>query len=243
MYDSGILGVRTHEQLYTDPLYKWSFIVGPPIHVPIDAFIVSVAVGGSSCLALDSTGRVWEWGTGIVEMPIGSDARGDTTTLTPQRRDSPRDIVAVFGSAHFGFAIDEGERLWVWGSNPHGALGLGHTNHVDEPQVVSNVTGIRSITTNSLATLALMENGELWGWGKAYNNRTNSFGEGKVGYNAPVELPRRLAHFPPYVAFGLTMLRFLQLTSKIQPTFGGMLGAFNRCSLNTTHVTRCQRHV
>lgn len=199
MYESGILGVRTHEQLYTDPLYKWSFIVGPPIHVPIDAFIVSVAVGGSSCLALDSTGRVWEWGTGIVEMPIGSDARGDTTTLTPQRRDSPRNIVAVFKceSGYGCYAIDRNDRLWVWGGNTNGELGLGHTIRVDEPEVVRDVPGIRSIVSTSAATLALMENGELWGWGKAYNNQTNSFGEGKVGYNAPVELPRRLAHFPP----------------------------------------------
>jgi alpha-tubulin suppressor-like RCC1 family protein len=198
MYDSGILGVRTHEQLYTDPLYKWSFIVGPPIHVPIDAFIVSVAVGGSSCIALDSTGRVWEWGTGIVEMPIGSDARGDTNSLTPQLRDQPRDVIAVFRSeSGYGcFAIDRNDRLWVWGGNTNGELGLGHTNRVDEPQVVSNVPGIRSIVSTSAATLALMENGELWGWGKAYNNRINNFGEGKVGYNAPVELPRRLAHFP-----------------------------------------------
>ncbi len=228
MYDSGILGVRTHEQLYTDPLYKWSFIVGPPIHVPIDAFIVSVAVGGSSCIALDSTGRVWEWGTGIAERPGSIDPRFDTTTLTPRRRESPRDIVAIFGSAHFGFAIDEGERLWVWGSNPHGALGLGHTNHVDEPQVVSNVTGIRSITTNSLATLALMENGELWGWGKAYSNRTNNFGEGKVGSNAPVELPRRLAHFAPLRSLRFDNDTFLAIDEQNTTYVWGNAGGFQQ---------------
>ena len=88
--------------------------------------------------ALSDTGDVYSWGEG------GAGARGDgTTTLngyTPQRILSGiKHIYAADSYVHLGagFALGEDNRLWAWGNNTNGRLGIGSNTNSSNPQEVS----------------------------------------------------------------------------------------------------------
>mmetsp|Transcript_6378 Transcript_6378/g.11105 ORF Transcript_6378/g.11105 Transcript_6378/m.11105 type:complete len:620 (+) Transcript_6378:877-2736(+) len=76
------------------------------------------------------------------------------------------------------FIIDKMNRLWVWGYDGHGRLGLGSdVDHVPKPTLVrlvpetgkDNGKGIVSqISVGNSHVLALTENGDVYAWGENY---------------------------------------------------------------------------
>jgi alpha-tubulin suppressor-like RCC1 family protein len=95
-------------------------------------------------------------------------------TPTPAYPPSPLAFSdAAAGASHF-VALDKQGRLWTWGDNTFGQLGLGNDNEIKAlandtpirrslPVLVGS--GYRAIAAAWSYTLAIKTDGTLWGWG------------------------------------------------------------------------------
>jgi regulator of chromosome condensation len=136
--------------------------------------IVSVACGANHCLALDSDGNVWSWGTGQ-QMQLGHQTveRNRYAVLIPERCDLPKKTIkAIYTSEDHCFAIDKSDNVWAWGLNNMGQCGITEGagrdgNLVCPPKKVEALAG-RKIISMGLGrkhTVAVDDEGTTLAWG------------------------------------------------------------------------------
>jgi alpha-tubulin suppressor-like RCC1 family protein len=126
-------------------------------------------VNQSFGIALDKNGRIWGWGIN------GNGQLGDNTNV------SKRTPVSVLGAAKTfckiaagGFhtaAIDKNGRMWCWGNNSNGQLGVNSTVIVSVATPLSVVGTAKTfchVSAGNNHTLAIDKNGLVWAWG--FNN-------------------------------------------------------------------------
>ena len=137
---------------------------------------VSVAAGAWHSAAICSDGWLWGWGhNGWGQVGDG----GESNVATPVRIGAGTGASWVFvtaGTWH-NVAICSDGRLWVWGDNRQGQLGLGHTERTGVPTRLETEAGTTwvSATAGERHNMAVCSDGFLWGWG---HNRQGQFGEG-----------------------------------------------------------------
>ena len=135
---------------------------------------VNIAGGLDHTLALKNDGTVWAWGSNSYGQ------LGDNTTtqrLTPVQVKGPggtgylTGISAIsVGSTH-SLALKNDGTVWGWGRNGAGQLGDNTTTQrltpvqVKGPGGTGYLTGISAISAESTSSLALKNDGTVWGWG------------------------------------------------------------------------------
>ena len=128
----------------------------------------TVAPTGDHGLALLPNGQIAGWGAnGFAQVQTG---QGDFLQ-NPQRINLPgtRAMAVVTGSRH-SLSIDETGRVWAWGDNSSGQLGLGHTKPVVGMALVQGLPVRASfIAAGTQHSTALLTDGTVWVWGA--NNR------------------------------------------------------------------------
>ena len=78
---------------------------------------------------------------------------------------SAKPIAVVTGSRH-SLAVDEMGKVWAWGDNSSGQLGLGHTRPVSGPTMVTDLPGrALLVTAGAQHSAALLAGGSVWVWG------------------------------------------------------------------------------
>ena len=141
-----------------------------------------VAVGAVHSCALREDGDMWCWG-GRPDGQVG-DGLSASAQAVPMPMTLDASLVAIEASGFFGCALDDEQRLWCWGSNGNGRLGVGD----DEPRKVPHqvmeddadlATGWNSISTGSGHTCATREDATLWCWGQDINGRLGLDGGGQ----------------------------------------------------------------
>ncbi|XP_012278458.1 RCC1-like G exchanging factor-like protein isoform X2 [Orussus abietinus] len=104
--------------------------------------IVDIAAGGSFCMVLDDTGKVYVWGYGI--LGLGPEVQ---SILKPTQIPSPLfgvneyeqniRVTSIYcGTSQLAAVTNSGD-LYMWGLNKFGSLGLGHRNNQYFPLKVS----------------------------------------------------------------------------------------------------------
>lgn len=95
---------------------------------PVDTTALSgatfkqIATSGDTMCGLDSTGKVWCWGSGY-QGALGNDQDDEAETHVPDEVVGlPAGIVSIEGGHRATCAIDPSKHLWCWGSNRNGAL-------------------------------------------------------------------------------------------------------------------------
>lgn len=124
-----------------------------PVKVPLPGAVTAVFQGGSGStngqtVAMLADGSVWMW---------GANARGqlgDGTTqssATPIRVHVPSGVnfVKVSSGGYGSYAIDSKGRLWAWGGNQNGQLGIGSSVRTETLPVD---VGIHLISVSSTAS-------------------------------------------------------------------------------------------
>ncbi|MCT6810968.1 MAG: InlB B-repeat-containing protein, partial [Bifidobacterium sp.] len=166
-----------------------------------------VSAGGSHSLATDTQGRAWGWGSNQNgDLGNTSDVALNGYTSTPVQAKpgtNPtggfRPVQIIAGSGHSS-ALDDLGRLWSWGGNSNGELGLGDTTTRTAPSLVAMPANVSTFTqlTGSRASgnsLALDQNGNIWGWGQNSSGMLGTGGTGSLNKPTRMGNPSGIDHF------------------------------------------------
>ena len=132
-------------------------------------------------LALLPNGQLAAWGANeFAQVQAGQ----SDFVRAPVRLSLPgtKATALAVGSRH-SLAVDEAGRVWAWGDNSSGQLGLGHTRPVSAMSVLAGLPArALLVVAGSQHSAALLADGTVWAWGA--NNR-GQLGSGAVaGLNA-----------------------------------------------------------
>ncbi len=121
---------------------------------------VDVACGNDSTCAIRGDGSLWCWGSntsGQVGDPGSSPA-----AYVPTRIGLDWRWAGIAVGAASACAIDVSQRLFCWGSNAWGLLGLGDTSRRSSPTAVPSSTSWIGVEVGGLHACALDADGGLW---------------------------------------------------------------------------------
>lgn len=163
-----------------------------PVQIGNDNDWVFHTSGPNHSFAIKRNGTLWAWGNGS-DKRLGTNSTSNE--LTPVQITLPFPKTWKYASAGQGhsLAIDTDGKLWGWGYNTSGQLGLGNTTSpVDFPQQIGTDTDWEKVyvsinPSGDCFTLVLKENGELYGMG--FNEK---FELGLGNNTSPVTSPQRI---------------------------------------------------
>jgi alpha-tubulin suppressor-like RCC1 family protein len=137
----------------------------------------SVAAGNGHSLALSHSGHLYYWGRSVSNQPEGGEiilANPPTRIPAPEGASGWRSIGAGYDHS---FAITDTGKLYAWGENADGQLGIGSTNRVDIPQPVSvpGVTNWAEASGGLLNSIGLDITGNIYEWGRLPTGESSIF--------------------------------------------------------------------
>lgn len=162
--------------LTTESLEK---LLSMGILIPIILFILIITMEEilrtlQPSFAIDSIGQVWAWGDNQVGQ-IGNGIANTTVISTPVQAGSAAlngvDIVKLSVSGNSSeqsvVAIDQSGKVYSWGYNAQGQLGIGNRTSPITTPTLSNITSgaVDVITSNNTTngfTTVLKNDGTIW---------------------------------------------------------------------------------
>jgi alpha-tubulin suppressor-like RCC1 family protein/Tol biopolymer transport system component/chitodextrinase len=156
---------------------------------------VSSSKSGYHSLAVTAGGEVWAWGWNSYGQVGNGDFTPDGSDIhvsTPARVQGLMDIVAVAAGSVHSLALDKFGRVWAWGGNTSGQLGLGTTDsnypaHL-LPVLMPGLSHITAISAGPVYSLALDDQGHLWAWGSNWNGEMG-LGSVSASVSSPSMVP------------------------------------------------------
>ena len=136
---------------------------------PIINNFQQIAVGSSTCIAIDDDSHLWVWGHNIYGQLVSSTDKNIPFQLPIG--DEKYSQISIGGSVGPSFfAIDNNGYLWSWGNNYlYGQLGDGTTsNKISPEQITNGPEKYRQVSAGTDHTLAIDEDGHLLAWGSSY---------------------------------------------------------------------------
>jgi alpha-tubulin suppressor-like RCC1 family protein len=137
-----------------------------------DAVVVKTVASGDFSVVLKDNGTVYVGG----DDKMGGFGNGPFGYIN-ECLEIPnlRNIVDISASYAHVLALDNDGKVWVWGHNENGQLGLGYTSDlVKIPTMIDDLDGIVAISACGSCSLALKNDGTLWGWGFGPNDIDSS---------------------------------------------------------------------
>lgn len=157
--------------------------------VIISCLCATVQAATDHGLALLPTGNVAGWGSnefGQVQSGLPTVVAQPLALALPVKQ-----FVALALGARHSLAIDVTGKVWSWGDNSSGQLGLGHTRAIKAAQIIEGLPQrARAVVAGTHSSAALLSDGSVWVWGA--NNR-GQLGSGKTEVFTVESLPRRVA--------------------------------------------------
>ena len=148
--------------------------------------IIAVAAGAVHTIALEINGNVLARGSNDHgQLGIGAFASGDKETKPVKVKGLSgegylSDITALSAGEWHSIALGESGKVYAWGNNFYGQLGIGSDFHYGVPNPVKGLDGhgllteISAVNAGGYHSLAFDQNGSVWAWGRG--------GSGQLGY-------------------------------------------------------------
>ena len=96
-------------------------------------------------------------------------------------------IVDISAGHQFSMALDSSGRVYTWGNNKDGQIGIGSSyGFYYAPQYVNNLKNVKSISAGYYHALAKTTSNEVYGWGRGYNGALGTLSSNK--YTTPQSL-------------------------------------------------------
>ncbi|XP_005095208.2 RCC1 and BTB domain-containing protein 1 [Aplysia californica] len=147
--------------------------------------VVDIAFGsGPHVVAVTRAGEVFSWGlNGYCQLGNGGSNQGFVPAAVTTNL-ANRQVVKVACGSHHSMVLTVDGEVYAWGQNNCGQVGTGSTANQPSPRKVTSVIGALcavSIACGQTSSVALLDNGEVYGWG--YN------GNGQLGVGNNVNQP------------------------------------------------------
>jgi alpha-tubulin suppressor-like RCC1 family protein len=146
---------------------------------------VSISLAQYTTLALKSDGTLWAWG----ENGFGTMGNGTaTSSIVPVQCGTETNWITIDGGYWFAAGCKSDGTIRTWGRNNYGQIGNGTITTQENTPVQASVAlnGWLSIASGWKHTLAVKENGTLWGWG---DNSSGQVGDGtNTQRTSPVQI-------------------------------------------------------
>jgi alpha-tubulin suppressor-like RCC1 family protein len=144
----------------------------------------TIGVGAFSSFAVTEDNTTFGWGYNEGnELGLGEGYSRNSPQSIHALKDTS--ITSIVCGAYHTFAVDSDRRVYGWGSNSYGQLGLGHTDEVLTPALIAGMPrvllpsskpyGLRTFSAGNFHSALVAENGTLFVWGR------NSFGQLGLG--------------------------------------------------------------
>lgn len=136
-----------------------------PVQVSGISGITKISAGGDYSLALKNDSTVWGWGNNGWGQ-LGDSSR--TNSSVPVQVLSLTGIIDIAGGASHSLALKSDGTVWSWGVNTNGELGDGNKgilNYKTTPVQAIKITDVKAISAGVNFSLALKNDGTVWGWG------------------------------------------------------------------------------
>jgi alpha-tubulin suppressor-like RCC1 family protein len=143
--------------------------------------VVSVAAGNDHTLALRDDGVVFAWGSDTFGEAFIGGVLGAGYDLPSGATNSPiqsliptgTNIVAIAAGDSFNLALDTAGRVWGWGDNYSGQIGVevpigaggGDDYGTNTPVLVSGISNVIAIAAGEAHSIALTADKRVWTWG------------------------------------------------------------------------------
>lgn len=204
--------------------------------------VSQVACGHAHSLALTTDGAVYAWGNN--ELGQAGVSPSISNLGQPQVVESlvKKKVLQVACGGHHNLALTESGRVFSWGSNRYGQLGLkGKLLNLSSPQEVVALLGlpVLHIAAGDGHSMVVSRSGSVFGWGR------NTFGQLGVGHDRDIPDPTELGSLRTqrirYISCGEKHTAALTEDGGLF-TFGcssqGQLGHSTALSHSTTYPTK-----
>ena len=149
--------------------------VSKPAQVMLDSKVKSIAVGSTHVLVLTADNKVFGWGSNhFGQIGLNNTDRQNSIKFisTPRSIFFPEKITAIAAGMHFSLALSSSGKVYSWGWNGFGQLGMGNFMPISTPTLIPNLSNVRAIAAGESHSLAIGKN-QLLGWG---NNESGQLG-------------------------------------------------------------------
>ena len=141
-----------------------------------DKKIIQISLGKSHSLALDHEGQVYSWGWNEGgQLGLGDKKDRYEPTLIPYFKENGIFITQVTTAYKHNLALDKDGKVYSWGWNDYGELGLSNNEERLSPTLISyfkdNGIKITKLAIGSWHSFALDDEGQLYSWGRNANGR------------------------------------------------------------------------
>jgi alpha-tubulin suppressor-like RCC1 family protein len=158
--------------------------------------IKKIECGTYYTMALTHSNEVYAWGSNTSgQLGLATTPKGDAGRFAdpgekflsidlPHKLDLPSIKKIICGSYHT-IALTHSGEIYVWGSNSHGQLGLGHETNVYTPQKL-DFPNIKKIICRAAHTMIITHSNEVYVWG------SNTGYELGLGHSINMNSPQKL---------------------------------------------------
>ena len=158
--------------------------VSSPDPIALSPKIKHIAAGSTHVLALTTDGNVFGWGSnhfGQVGMSQTVQKNNERFSTKPKPIVFPEKIIDIAAGMHYSLALTASGKVYAWGWNGFGQLGLGDLKSRNTPTLIPNLSGVRAIAAGEGHALAIGKN-QLFGWG---SNESGQLGQAAVRQITP----------------------------------------------------------
>ena len=148
--------------------------------------IVKISCGCSHSMVMGSCGGVYSWGVNTFgQLGLGSSIIG-AIVKSPQKIIFPQKIIEISCGDYHSMALSLDGKIYSWGYNNRGQLGLGSNANQNFPQKIHQIVNCISISCGSYFSIALMFDGDVYAWG------LNTHGQLGLNSYADTNLPQKV---------------------------------------------------
>jgi alpha-tubulin suppressor-like RCC1 family protein len=163
-----------------------------PTQIAIEEPVISIASGKGHALALTTSGKVYAWGLNASsQVGMRTSETWERYIFTPKRLPWFDDAVAVWAKGNQSFAQRSDGKIYPWGQNMLGTLGVEQDGNVEEPSSpIFGLENVADLGNGALHTLAIRNDGEVFSWGWSFEGSLGG-GESTIhrwAYRLPILL-------------------------------------------------------